>query len=234
MTDKINVLDFGYARLVDHFGDDLRIINSARASMNKESFEWTDKDAKLLKYLWDKQELSVFRHCAITFEIKAPLEVARQMYKYHVASNHTTDMDGWNEQSKRYVTDQTQFYTPTATQWRGKPENLKQGSGYPIDPRIGVLASQELAEHQQKGLELFEKWQALNVAAEQARLFLSSNSQYTTWYWTTSLAALIHFLQERLGFGAQHEIVEYAKAVKDLTAPLFPATFELIFGSEDD
>jgi thymidylate synthase (FAD) len=46
------------------------------------------------------------------------------------------------------------------------------------------------------------------------------------WRWTTSLAALIHFLQQRLEEDAQYEIQEYAQGVRNITQPLFPAVFE--------
>lgn len=226
---KIDVLDHGYVRLIDHMGDDLRIINSARASFAKESLEWSDKDAGLLKYLWTKQELSVFRHCAVTFEIKAPIFVCRQWWKYHVASNHTTDQDAWNEQSKRYVTSDVEFYVPASTQWRSAPDNKKQGSGIPMDPRLGEHFRKNLEEHLYEGKKLYEQALAIGVAPEEARLFLGANAQYTTWYWTTSLPSLVHFLQERLGHTAQKEIFDYATVVKNIVEPLFPQTFRLVF-----
>ena len=71
---------------------------------------------------------------------------------------------------------------------------------------------------------------SLGVCAEQARLFLPAYSMYVRWRWTTSLSGVLHFLDERLEHDAQKEIQEYAKAVRDLTQPIFPATFKTIFG----
>lgn len=224
----INVLNKGFVRLIDSMGGDLRIINAARASFKKESFEWSMADEKLLSYLWNKKELAVFRHCVVTFEIKAPLEICRQWWKYHIASNHTTDQDGWSEQSKRYVTSEVEFYIPTNEQWREAPLSKKQGSGEQLDPRVGSWLTEQLQIQSLKGKELFQEALDFGLCAEQARLFLNSNAQYTSWYWTTSLAALLHFLEERLGHGAQKEMQQYAQAVLDLTAPLFPATFKLL------
>jgi len=43
----------GFVELIDHMGDDLAIVNAARVSYAGESKEWTGKDEKLLRYLWD-------------------------------------------------------------------------------------------------------------------------------------------------------------------------------------
>lgn len=75
---KVNVLDKGYVRLVDHMGGDLSVVNAARVSYDKESEEITDRDKKLIKFLIREGHTSPFRHSAITFEAYAPLFVARQ------------------------------------------------------------------------------------------------------------------------------------------------------------
>ena len=59
------------------------------------------------------------------------------------------------------------------------------------------------------------------VAKEQARMVLPL-ALYTEVYWTASLQAVAHFLNQRLDSHAQWEIREYAKAVKELVMPLYP------------
>ena len=93
----IPVLDKGYVRLVDHMGSDLSVVNAARASYSKESEEMTHADAKLLQFLARESHLSPFRHAFITFEMKAPLLTARQIWKYVVGSTHVDPMNAWNE-----------------------------------------------------------------------------------------------------------------------------------------
>ena len=122
---KIDVLDKGYVRLVDQLGSDLSVANAARVSYDKESTEMSDRDAKLIKFLWDEAHTSPFRHAAMTFEVYAPLVVARQWWKYAVASTHIDDQNGWNESSRRYITENEEFYIPNGTEWRSKPENSK-------------------------------------------------------------------------------------------------------------
>lgn len=232
MINKINCLDHGYVRLVDHMGSDLSVANAARVSYAKESSEFKDRDERLIKFLWNSQprHTSPFRHQVMTFEVYAPLMVARQWFKYSVASAHLDDQQGWNESSRRYITEEPIFYIPDITQWRGAPENSKQGSGEPIDPRTGRVVSESLITHIEDSLSLYDYCISIGVCAEQARLFLPAYGMYVRWRWTTSLAGVLHFLEERLEHDAQKEIQLFAKAVKDLTQPIFPATFKTIFG----
>jgi thymidylate synthase (FAD) len=101
------VLDHGYIRTVNTMGSDLDVVNAARVSFDKEANELSEKDHKLISYLVKHKHDAVFRHCAMTFEVYAPLMVARQWYKHAVASSHIEDQMGWNESSRRYVTEYT-------------------------------------------------------------------------------------------------------------------------------
>ena len=103
----IEVLDKGYVRLVDSMGNDLSVVNAARVSFASESKEMSVKDAHLIDFLIRENHMSPFRHAFITFEIKAPMMVARQHWKYVVGSDHT--MDSWNESSRRYITSEPEF-----------------------------------------------------------------------------------------------------------------------------
>ncbi|QNN98276.1 ThyX-like thymidylate synthase [Streptomyces phage LilMartin] len=219
---RINVLDKGYVRLVDHMGTDLSIVNAARVSYAKESAEFGDRDERLINFLVRNKEYSPFRHVALTFEVYAPLFVARQWWKYTVASSHIDDQIGWNESSRRYVTEQPEFHLPYDEEWRTAPENKKQGSGDCVNASVGMWLTSDLANYIAKGVELYEKALEDGIAPEQARLFLPAYGMYVRWRWTTSLAAVLHFLNERLEHNAQVEIQNYAKAVRDLTVPLFP------------
>ena len=72
---KIDVLDKGYVRLIDVLGNDLSVANAARVSYDKESTEMSDRDTKLIKFLWDEKHTSPFRHAALTFEIYEFLQI---------------------------------------------------------------------------------------------------------------------------------------------------------------
>jgi thymidylate synthase (FAD) len=242
---KINVLDKGYVTLVDSMGDDLSSVNAARASYDKSSSEFSERDQKLLNFLVREKHMSVFRHASMTFEVYAPLMVARQWFKYAVASAHLEDQQGWNESSRRYITEEPAFYLPGAEEWRTKPENSKQGSGEPLESgndisdwmfselgsdraNYGRQWTQELEDHIARSEKLYEDAMNSGICAEQARLFLPAYGMYVRWRWTTSLATVLHFLAERLEHDAQKEIQDYAKAVLELVRTKFPKTLEAV------
>lgn len=221
-------MDKGYVRLVDTLGNDLSVVNAARVSYDKESEEFTPKDAKLIDFLVREGHTSPFRHAALTFEVYAPLFVARQWWKYAVGSTHVDDQNGWNESSRRYITEQEEFYVPSASSWRSKPENSKQGSGEPIHFSNGAYYTNKLNELIVQGTKLYHDAMNDNIAPEIARLFLPAYGMYVRWRWTTSLQGVMTFLDQRLEHDAQVEIQEYAHAVKDLAHQAFPKTFEAL------
>jgi thymidylate synthase (FAD) len=226
--EPINVLDKGYVRLVDTLGDDLSVVNAARVSYDKEAEEFTEKDEKLIGFLIREGHTSPFRHAALTFEIYAPLFVARQWWKYAVSSTHVDDQNGWNESSRRYITEDEEFYVPSASSWRSKPANSKQGSGEPINPSSGFYYTNKLKDVIHEGVRLYHEAMNDGIAPEEARLFLPAYAMYVRWRWTTSLQGVLTFLEQRMEHDAQYEIQQYAFAVKDLSHEAFPETFKAL------
>jgi len=218
------VLDKGYVRLVNSWGTELDIANSARVSYDKESQELSDKDIRLINFLVRDKHDSTLRHCGFTFEVYAPLMIARQWYKHAVASSHVEDQLGWNESSRRYVTENEEFYIPRGFEWRSKPENSKQGSGEPLDSDEGGYFTNKLFDLVESGNKLYQEAMDAGIAPEQARLFLPAYGMYVRWRWTTSLNSALHFLSLRMGHGAQSEIVDYAEAVNSIVKEKFPIT----------
>ena len=222
----ITVLNNGYVRLVDVMGSDLSVVNAARASFAKESKEMTVNDGRLLDFLVRENHMSPFRHAFMTFEMKAPLMVARQHWKYVVGADHT--MDSWNESSRRYITMDPEFYVPANDQWRLAPDNKKQGSGGPIDPWTGSLLTQQLQDYISQGEALYSMAMENGVAAEQARLFLPAYGMHVVYRWSASLQSVALFLNQRLAEDSQKEIQEYARAVYSLIVDKFPVCIELL------
>ena len=114
---------------INHMGDDLSVVNSARVSFGKksdymprvhmgESKVLQHKDEKLIKYLAEHNHKSPFNHAFATFHVKAPIFVARQLQKHEYMP--------WNEISRRYVDSEPEFYEPDV--WRGRSADKKQGS----------------------------------------------------------------------------------------------------------
>ena len=224
---KKDYLDKGYVRLVDHMGSDLTVVNAARVSFDKESTEFSDADGRLLKFLLREGHTSPFRHAFLQFEIKAPLFVCRQHWKYVIGSDHT--LDAWNELSKRYTTDTLDFYIPDSNSWRSAPENKKQGSGEKLSSSIGDQLTAWLEDDISNGVYRYNKALELGVAPEEARLFLNANSQYTRYYWSCSLQSVLHFLIQRLAHDAQYEIQLLAQVINEFVQQLFPETHKVCF-----
>ena len=218
----IKVLDKGYVRLVNIMGTELDIVNSARVSFDKEVSSLSDSDISLINFLIKHKHDSTLRHCVMTFEVYAPLMIARQWWKHHISSSHVDSQNGWNESSRRYVTENEQFYIPLPGEWRSAPENSKQGSGEAVDSVTGAIMYMHLIKMVEQGQKYYEEALQLGVAPEQARLLLPAYGMYVRWRWTTSLNAALHFLSLRLGHGAQSEIVQYAEAVNSIVESKFP------------
>ncbi|NCJ07750.1 FAD-dependent thymidylate synthase [Synechococcales cyanobacterium C] len=211
--------------LLAHLGSDLDVVNDARASFGKQAQVLTEKDTKLIRYLIEHQHTSPFRGVVFKFKVKAPLFVCRQWWKHVIASNHNDEQLGWNEKSLRYVAiaDANEFYIPDI--FRQQSPNNKQAT-------LGALAGAEaetartIYEAQcEASYAAYQQLLALGVGREQARGVLVP-SVYTSWVWTVSLHALLHFIALRQGEGAQQEIAAYAEAILHLIAPIVPVTLQ--------
>lgn len=221
-----SVLDNGYVKLINNMGSDIDVVNAARASFEKEVSTMSEGDDKLLRFLIEHKHDSTLRHCAMTFEVYAPLMVARQWYKHAVGSTHLDDQAGWNESSRRYITENEVFYIPSAQEWRSMPENRKQGSGEPVSDELGKQFEELMYRTVEQGLANYREALAANIAPEQARLLLPAYSMYVRWRWTTSLNAVLHFLSLRMKNDSQYEIREYANGIYNEIKDIYPKSIE--------
>lgn len=194
----------GFVILEASMGSAVSIVNAARVSMGKKVEQITEPDRRLLRYLWEHEHTSPFRHVQLQFHIKAPVFVLRQWMKHQVGC-------AWNEISGRYVTFDQEVWTPAA--WREQSPLVKQGSG--ADLEDGSDAAELYASAMRNSFNAYEALLALGVAREQARLVLPL-SLMSECYWTASLQAVIHFLRLRQDGHAQAEIRAYADAIREL------------------
>jgi thymidylate synthase (FAD) len=211
--------------LVASMGGDLDVVNDARASFEKASDQLTEKDIKLIHYLVKHAHTSPFRGTAFKFKVKAPLYICRQWWKHVIASCHNDEQLGWNEKSFRYVAieDGDEFYIPPI--FRQQAQNNKQATEGMLPDAANRRA---IALYQQQCQSSYETYRALldlGVGREQARGVLVP-AVYTSWVWTTSLQAVLHFIELRKGAGAQSEIGAYAQAILNLIRPIVPIAIE--------
>mgnify|MGYP002640550869 CR=1 FL=1 len=221
--EQTNVLDKGYVRLLDVMGNDLSVVNAARASFAKEKQQIDESDIKLIDFLVKHKHDSVFRHCVMSFEIRAPLETKNQWIKHAVASTHLDDQYGWNENSRRYVSETPEFFTPEV--FKQAPDNSKQGRSEHDHP-YSEEWRQQLQQIQEQGLLNYHNAINSGIAPEQARLFLPAYGLYITWRWTASLQALLNFVSLRLSPGSQTEIQQYATVINTHINTYYPYTAE--------
>ena len=213
-----------YLCLIDAMGNILSIVNDARQSLDGHSEEWSERDAKLLKYLIKHQHTSPFRGVVFKWMVKAPLFIARQWYKHTIASTYVDDQLGWNEKSFRYCPAQdAEFYVPA--QFASQAASNRQASGEPLDSRGQALAAQIYTKTVEESRQAYNALLAAGASREQARGVLTP-CMYTSFVWTCSLQALLHFISLRIDKGAQSEICAYAEALLKLAEPIAPEVFE--------
>lgn len=218
---SINIYEdgIGFVELVDHMGNDSTIVRAARVSYGKEVQEFTDKDAKLIKYLYDNQHFSCFEHCVMTFRFKVPLFVRSQHHRHRTWA--------YNEISRRYTDENLQFYFPRDN-WRVQSKSSKQAS------ESKKYSEEELDKfvalcfrHCSDSVDLYQDLLDRGLPKEQARMILPQNL-YTSYYGTVNLRNAISFLKLRLHPHAQYEIRVVAEAMKTIMSELYPETMKLV------
>lgn len=220
MDKEIKVLDKGFIRLVDYYGSDSRIVQSARVSYG-EGTKSTREDKALIDYLWKNEHTSPFEQVVFTFHCKLPIFVARQWIRHRTARV--------NEVSGRYSIMKNEFYTPTESAISFQSKDNKQGRSTDEVPH--ALRKKVLDTINSIHNETYNKYETMvedGIARELARISLPL-SLYTEWYWQIDLKNLLHFLKLRLDAHAQYEIREYAKVMGDVvkrTCPLVWESFE--------
>lgn len=247
MSEKLSV------DLIDHMGSDLSVVNAARVSFDKESDYiccrtgdpikgcWaenapclgpilTDKDTQLIYYLAKHGHWSPFSHCFLSFRIKAPIFVARQLGKHQVGLT-------WNEVSRRYVDSEPEFYVPEG--WRKRADNVKQGStdelvnnkitmyhpGNDYETTDTITDVANFVHYYT--LDVYDQMLKAGVCPEQARMIFPQ-SMLTEWIWSGSLYAFARVCKLRLDTHAQLETRHLAGEIGSLCADKFPVSWEAL------
>ena len=226
---EFQVLDNGFLKLLDTFGDELTIVNAARVSFGVVKEELDQKDIKLIKYLYKHKHFSPFRHLMFRFHIKAPEFVMRQWDKHVVGaettSSYPTKDHAWNEISGRYkpVDD---FYMPKI--WRKQSASSKQASDGTLDEDNNNEINDLFMNYMATSIHVYEQMIKKGVAKEEARIVLPLN-QYTEVIWTCSAQALLNFIELRDEPTAQVEIRDYAVKMREIVKERFPVLYDVWF-----
>lgn len=207
------------AELIDYMGSDDRVVDAARVSFSKKAENYSpEKNERLISYLAKHDHWTPSSHCVITLRETVPIFVARERFRHVVGFTY-------NEESRRYIDSEPEFYVPDA--WRKRAEDKKQGSGdeiieklYHKDVYWGKI-SDEYQEHVEISQELYRFMIENGVAPEQARMVLPQ-SMMTSYYCTGSLAAFARAYKLRSYPDAQAEIRDLAEQWDAIIRPLFP------------
>ena len=217
---------------INHMGDDLTVVNAARVSFGKqrEALGYTgveggamrpilaDGDVRLINYLAKHRHMSPFGHCFVSFHVKAPIFVARQLVKHKFLR--------WNEISRRYVDNIPEFYR--ADQWRGRSVDAKQGSEgvtYP-DPDI-------ISFYNHTALRSYNELLENGVCPEQARMVLPQSTM-TEWYWSGSLDAFTDMCHLRLKADTQYETQVVAARIAEYLEDIYPVSWQALMEGDDN
>jgi len=211
----------GAVEYVQHMGEDITVVNSARVSFGKEKKELDNKDLKLIRYLIRHKHTSTLEHNNVTFRFIVPLFIRSQHHRHRTWS--------YNEISRRYTAEKIRFYEPTGFRMQSK-SNRQASTDELINPTVHTpkdgdvhKASQFLKEHHQASLLVYNKLIDSGISREQARGALPQNL-YTEYYGTTNLNNLLKFIELRTHEGAQWEIRQLANACMQIAQDLWPLT----------
>jgi len=216
------------ATYVNHMGNDLSVVNAARVSFGKTSklvctnlvqgtYDMSKGDKKLIKYLAKHKHTSPFGHSFASFHVKAPIFVARQLVKHKFLR--------WNEISRRYVTDNIEYFYPD--NYRQAADNKKQGSGGNVSEEVEMSAIKKVTAANAKSLIAYENLLSSGVCEEQARMVLPQSTM-TEWYWSGSLDAFADMCNLRCKPDTQAETREVANQIDRKMIELFPVSWDAL------
>jgi thymidylate synthase (FAD) len=231
---KIQV-DDGSVTLMDYMGSDLSVVNAARVSFGKKKLELDDKDLKLIKYLAHHKHMSPFRHVIFSFALEGVSEVVcRQLYKHQVGCSFTSGefkeaATTWNEISGRYVEFEPEFHVPA--EFRKQHKSNKQASTEGDCISENHAAKSLYLETIEHSYTSYKKLLEMGVCREQARMVMPICFKNSL-VWTASLEAAAHFVKLRDHDGAQLEIRNLARAIKQLIDPICPYSIEALMAVE--
>lgn len=249
---RIKLLDHGYLELVETWGSDQRIIESARMSTAKGFLGWgpiacatcieegwppencEDKkpgDEKLLRFLWEHEHSTPFEMAGLTIEVKAPIMTFREWQRHRVPF-------GYSEMSARYVPLPNENYSPELQDLLERSlaaattkNRQASGTGVVLTGVNADLWLSMLADVYEQAEEVYQAGLAWGVPKELARLPVPV-ARYSVMRATANLRGWLGFMRLRAAPSAQKEIRVYAEALGTIIAEKFPRTWELFVGGK--
>lgn len=220
-TTKINLRSDLPVQVIETYGSDRSIINSARVSFLKDEdmievgHMLDEGDTRLINFLMRERHMSPFEHEGMTVRIQAPIFVWREFMRHRTFS--------YNEQSGRYTTFEPDFYVIPEDRpviQVGKPGAYH----FEPSPLVNDSARVELREAYKDAWAAYQRMLNHGVAKEVARMVLPV-ATYSTAYVTGNLRNWFQFLVLRNAPQAQWEIRKVAEAIESEIATAFPVAY---------
>jgi thymidylate synthase (FAD) len=234
---------------------DAAIVQAARVSYGVGTKK-VSEDRALIRYLLRHRHTTPFEMVEFKFHVAMPIFIARQWIRHRTANVneysgrysilpdrfYRPTLDNVRKQSRgnRQGGAERFAVTPSSPAPPAPPAppagaTPTDDSGLLLQPAPTTITPPNEAATAAEFLRFLDDSEALynrylrlteqGVSREMARIGLPV-SLYTEWYWKCDLHNTLRFLSLRLDEHAQEEIRLYAKAMRDLIAPIVPVTLE--------
>lgn len=229
--DSARLLNKGYIKIIETWGSDSRIVETARMSTQGGFKGWGTEekpgDEKLLAYLDSSGHTSPFEFAGAVFEVRAPIMVFREWHRHRTWS--------YNEESARYGKLANDNFVPNAEDVMRRAEAARTAKNRQAQGTTDHVLTQEELD---KWLEMVDMVQAADEAAyvyalsvgvpkELARI-TNTVARYSRMRAQANLTNLIRFIGLRSAPNAQKEIRLYSNAMHGILSTYFPRTFQLV------
>jgi len=225
MTDPVRTLKDKDKRLLEFLArgmtaDDFEAFLDSVDEATKVDFCEPEVDP-VVELLWQWRNTPThdtpFNHGFFSFEVKAPIFVARHLVKHEYLI--------MSEYSRRYITDDVEFYTPEV--WRKAAADVKQGSSSEAVDKELLNEAYPDSQYFVDAECYYNDLLAIGVAPEQARMVLPQ-SLMTSWTWSGTLGAFANMCKLRLSPDTQYETRLVAQAVYEELKKQFPVSAPLL------
>lgn len=210
---------------ITHSGNDLSPVNAARISRDAADLKKTkpdEKDVKLMNFLAENKHMTPFEHATLTVLVECPLFIRSQIQRHRTFS--------YNEVSRRYTSDNIDFYIPDKIYIQGTKD--KQKSGEVIDESLEQKIKDRMIDINDFLKISYDSLIGLGVSREYARMVLP-NSLMTKFYMTGNIRNWAHFLELRLSDHAQYESQVIAQEILKVAKKYFPLTMKTLMEHSD-
>ena len=214
---RVQIHTYGEVALLSTYSSDEGIVETARVSYGKGTSAVRDT-RNLIRYLMRHRHTSPFEHAELTFYLRLPIFVMRQLIRHRTANV--------NEYSARYSELSNDFYVPEVEAIARQSTANKQGRGEKLTLQEAETVQQLFVNAQENAVRSYrELLDQHGVARELARI-PTSVGMYTEAYWKCDLHNFMHMLKLRMDAHAQQEIRDFAVAMYECAFNYFPITFE--------